>query len=374
MRSPSEEVRCSSSSSLRMEERLCWISLKDFNETDYSQPRSIRKLWQWKDTVLGNGHDYFVPRPNAIQSIQNAIQNTNYMTEENRMIIQHCSVMSNCARLDILLQVHTNNTTTTTNDVLKHVARVLSHQLSLSTTTTTTSSWKEMIGNALDLPGMVRTFDSSSSSSSGREEEQVVIQEISSQLQMNWNITEIITHYCEVASGLAHRPNRPTRKVQFRPYSSRDAHILLQLKRTLALCHSSRLAQVYKIALTCGKAMRSDPYFQPLRPYSNSNTKIPSTLHTNMTTYAHQTILQPIVQKESMRFLQINPIIAFQQQLQTDLPHIHRNDLTNKEIKSILHSIYHQLRTTQQPLSSTQYEQLLSQIKQQQNVIRNNNK
>ena len=332
------------------DEKLCWVSLKDFNETDYSQPRSIRELWKWKDTVLGNGHDYFVPRPNAIQSIQNAI-----ITTCEGIKIQDCSVMSNCARLDILLIV--TNTTTTTNDVSKHVARVLSQQLSSSSTSS--SRWKQMIGNALDLPGMVKK--------SSTIWDEKVVKEICSQLQVDWNVTDIIYHYCEVASGLAHRPNRPHRKVQFRPYSSRDAHILLQLKRTLALCSSSsRLAQVYKIALTCGKAIRSDPYFQPLRPYSNSNTNIPSTLHVNMTTYAHETILQPMVQKESMRFVPKNPIISFQQQLQSDLPHFNLHDNNNQHIKSTLHSIYHQLRTTQQPLSSTQYQQLLSKIKQQQ--------
>jgi hypothetical protein len=45
--------------------------------------------------------------------------------------------------------------------------------------------------------------------------------------------TDICRHLCLIAAGLATRPNRPHRTVIFRPFSSRDAHILLQFKRTL---------------------------------------------------------------------------------------------------------------------------------------------
>jgi hypothetical protein len=42
----------------------------------------------------------------------------------------------------------------------------------------------------------------------------------------------VLYHLSLVAAGMADRPRRPDRDTIFRPFSSRDAHVLLQLKRT----------------------------------------------------------------------------------------------------------------------------------------------
>jgi hypothetical protein len=82
----------------------------------------------------------------------------------------------------------------------------------------------------------------------------------------------MVHHLCLVAVGLAPRPRRPNREIVFRPFSSRDAHILLQLKRTADIITSSPhwtkpsqnmlpktsyLLTLLQFALRAGKAARN---------------------------------------------------------------------------------------------------------------------
>jgi hypothetical protein len=69
---------------------------------------------------------------------------------------------------------------------------------------------------------------------------------------------DICHHLCLVASGMAVHPKYPLKKVEFRPFSSRDAHITWQLKRTLELAFKgSKLQLILQSALSAGKACRN---------------------------------------------------------------------------------------------------------------------
>ena len=48
----------------------------------------IRRLWEWKDNVLGDGRDYFVPRPNTLSALNQLLREQLQATE--------CVVLSNC--------------------------------------------------------------------------------------------------------------------------------------------------------------------------------------------------------------------------------------------------------------------------------------
>lgn len=98
-----------------------------------------------------------------------------------------------------------------------------------------------------------------------------------------------------IAGGLAPRPNRPDREVIFRPYSSREAHILLQLKRTVEVVSVAdegeperiddrkqgknfirgRIKTLLDGALSAGKAARNEaivPEITQLKEYGSDGT------------------------------------------------------------------------------------------------------
>ncbi len=59
----------------------------------------------------------------------------------------------------------------------------------------------------------------------------------------------------KVAAGMAPRASRPDRPVLFRPFSSRDAHIMLQLKRTAEVdSQYPRMKIILDAVLNAGKA------------------------------------------------------------------------------------------------------------------------
>jgi len=137
------------------------ISLPSKNDT-YTLPgeKLVRECWKWKDTALGDGRDYFVPRPRALKAFQSlfvgmeitvicsdggesdasmleiALQLPSIQSEDNvevsipmdcigfskelqqstssrentcsqTFVIDECVTLSNCARLDILLVLKT---------------------------------------------------------------------------------------------------------------------------------------------------------------------------------------------------------------------------------------------------------------------------
>jgi hypothetical protein len=81
---------------------------------------------------------------------------------------------------------------------------------------------------------------------------------------------DVCQHLCRVASGVAKRPSRPGREVPFRPFSSRDAHVMLQIKRTVEVTKGARVRALFDASLQAGKAARDPsmvPELVPLKPY-----------------------------------------------------------------------------------------------------------
>lgn len=321
-------------------------------DDSFLQPseKLVRDCWRWKDTVLGDGRDYFVPRPRALKAFQGLFvgmeieifytkeefgsrgggmitgnpndmrrssaneNNVGVEANENKVsfcpwkvslkmpsfdkernlafifhippesqnsnnyqmplepeltsesfIIEECAALSNCARLDVILVLR-RKTVNVSNFNSKHseamsmeaaktaalyaVANNLEQQVKSQQSKPTSFLQRSGFSSWFDLPGAVDTdILSLSSTKTATTKTNITATRTSPILQLTMKDTHIIPlayrltslegapsiihHLALVAGGLSPRPNRPDREVIFRPYSSRDAHILLQLKRTV---------------------------------------------------------------------------------------------------------------------------------------------
>ena len=292
------------------------ISLPPKNDTFALPGESlVRECWRWKDTALGDGRDYFVPRPRALKafhslfvgmeislvsgigtntnnagddlnvplevvlklpsynyevgknpeevriplndnmSMQQSPSNNEFNSSSETFVVDECAALSNCARLDVILVLkrvksqsgdeRINNSTIMQNTILSQAGRMiaaryavaynLQQQIYSQRTKTTTLLERTGLTSWLDLPGAINIEKKNESpiSNTLRQEQYTEIDRLSQRLTSLEGARFISTHLSLIAGGLAPRPNRPDREVIFRPYSSRDAHILLQLKRTV---------------------------------------------------------------------------------------------------------------------------------------------
>jgi len=218
-------------------QQLYLFSLNWIQESnpEYFQKKDVRRLWEWKDTTLGDGRDFFVPKPKTLMALQQYLL-------KNIPSLMECSIISNCARLEVLCSCSCIPSPTTDNGELAKAdgnqKQLLAHGLSNCFITQTDHQkilsknrniWAKFLTQFpvnVDNPKSILTM------------EPPVIDPLKpiSYYDSWWNVTmgseAILTHICQVAAGMASRPRRPSRPVIFRPFSSRDAHILLQLKRT----------------------------------------------------------------------------------------------------------------------------------------------
>ena len=189
----------------------------------------------------------------------------NSNNNENDDYWKECVVLSNCARFEILV-VTADNTgdddeapSSCRAVEVDTVARRISSRLLCQVASHQQQSWRRQfqLQLPLDWPGMIDphahdnhqhklqiedALSSASSSSQHHNHHHRASSSSSSllsvpELSRHWTVRTgpraVATHLSLVAAGLAPRPRRPDRPVVFQPFSSRDAHILLQFKRTL---------------------------------------------------------------------------------------------------------------------------------------------
>jgi hypothetical protein len=226
--------------------------------------KSVADIWRWKDSVLGDGRDFFVPKPNTLRALQSYL----LRHDKSRCFeISECVVLSNCARFEIMLVVKDNGITQTAHQqltelVVLDISYLLIHQV--QTHLKNKNYFVTSATAVFDWPGLIHSKPHPSDDNALLQPE---IQEVCK----NWTILSgsrnIMHHLCLVAAGLATRPRRPHRDIVFQPFSSRDAHILLQLKRTVDIVSdvkgsstvklSSHLLTLLKFAIQAGKAARN---------------------------------------------------------------------------------------------------------------------
>jgi hypothetical protein len=204
--------------------------------------RTVADVWRWKDAVLGDGRDFFVPKPKTLQALQQRMAATTGCDE--------VVVLSNCARLEVLIVCEGDPASLISREILRQVEHHRTHphriQLQLGWDVPTCIVTDSNIPVDHESKGFTvdTTFDQR-------------VQELSNYWTHLSSPQEISHHLCLIAAGMATRPRRPGRPMPFRPFSSRDAHVLLQLKRTLDICHGKKTTLLLKGALEAGKAVRN---------------------------------------------------------------------------------------------------------------------
>jgi len=270
-------------------------------------PPILRQVWKWKDDTLGNGRDYILPKPRALRDFNSLLvgqsftfledndNNSNGGGKKRKVVVEECATLSNCARMDVLLSTKiittssSNNTTeeedgtllpiTTSKEAVRCiVSNVLAQQVYSqlkggSSSTTSSSSWKNDLKRFFDLPGAVivdnnnnnnnapKTTTTSSPNTKRNKQYQSDIQELYTSLKSTSLPIKIITHFAYIAAGMPKsHPSRPTSShvITFRPYSSRDAHILCQMKRSIEVSDGTKVTLILQEALRAGKACRDE--------------------------------------------------------------------------------------------------------------------
>jgi hypothetical protein len=252
------------------------LSLQYLDDKDTNNHRLLSKrlkdVWKWKDAVLGDGRISFLPNHKSLKQFQSVfMKRSNKGSSRNRrktpsisdfvVNIEECAIVSNCARLEILLVV----SMTSMNDNLDYNQRLRALE----------SILKRAVSNTLlDQVSFYQSF-----SFHDILKQQIQKLDLQTVLDCDVNICEspapstihdlykywthvqgteaVCHHLCLVAAGMATRPNRPSQPVEFRPFSSRDSHILLQLKRTLSVSTGKTCQKILQCALTAGKACRN---------------------------------------------------------------------------------------------------------------------
>ena len=260
----------------------------------FSKP--VKDVWRWKDSVLGDGRDFFVPKPKTLTALNRLLTTSCSSVEE-------CSVVSNCARFEIIVWGQEN--TTTIQEQVSHclAAQVLSYQ----------KRPFPILQDQLSRLDSPRLIDSDAVFCN----DEGIVNDIATHWTCLTGIEAVCHHLCLVAAGMAIRPNRPDKKVPFRPFASRDAHILLQLKRTPT--EGSRVKLLLDAALSSGKAARDPnqvPELKPLRDYGTGNSKYsidpPAALTDAAAQAALRLAIEPTVQDclERLNAMSMSDVIA----------------------------------------------------------------
>jgi len=217
------------------------LSLQASTDERFSKP--VKQVWEWKDAVLGDGLDKFVPKPQTLTALQD-------------LLPHDASVISNCARFEIVVSCSRG---IAVEKCRKEISRIV----------------LEQARNCKGQTSLFRKFDRPEDILEDIEEP--VDDADVDQVDGFWTIIEgheaVCRHLCTVACGMALRPSRPGRDVPFRPFSSRDAHVMQQIKRASDISPNPRLFQA---ALKAGKRARNENFItelDELRQYGTGNTK-----------------------------------------------------------------------------------------------------
>ena len=168
-----------------------------------------------KNTQTSLDNDIVIDVPSSSKYITNnttpssSSYNTNNAKaaiEETIFTIEECSVISTCARMDIIFVLQSD----TNNDILKQIAT------------------QYLVAYTIQQQLHFTSYQST-------KEQEKEVHLIANELKHIEGSRSISTHLCLVACGLATRPDKSTSEVIFRPFDSQDAHILLQMKRSVEI-------------------------------------------------------------------------------------------------------------------------------------------
>ena len=335
---------------------LQWSEIDNKNNESFS--KMVYDIWKWKDMVLGDGRDYFLPKSNTLRALQKyIIQQTNIEIPKSNVgqntvaySLSECVILSNCARFEVMIVVDTVNVIDDDNlEEMRHQFRQQLQDRVVSDLSlllyAQVQSYNQNNRNSNNIFASTTSFmdrpdviDMNAMVTLHRNDPNVItngynssrdvtrqIQEMHKYWNVLSNVTDIISHLCDITVGIASRPRRPDRMVPFRPFSSRDAHILLQFKRTTDIAtttksskatsstnsnskkHSNRILLLLQYAIRAGKAARNPqrvPILNTLRQQygetGNSNKYDiipPQSVMDQVLQSVHEIVIQPTVQE-----------------------------------------------------------------------------
>jgi hypothetical protein len=255
----------------------------------------VKRLWEWKDDVLGDGRDFFVPRPNTLKML-------NELLRQQITGATECLVLSNCARFDVIVVAldgddRTTNKSGNTAKDEDTLFQQVRHQLTQALMQQYTY-YKARLKQKQIIFSLTKLFEGSGGGDNpkrlwldpptlpsyekdgatfGSTDHKIDIKTLTSNIQSLRGPESIARYLCRVAVGLQPQGRRPDRQVVFRPYSSRDAHVMLQLKRTAEIADKQpRIKALLDVALQSGKAARDAtmvPAILSLKKYADSSSR-----------------------------------------------------------------------------------------------------
>ena len=152
----------------------------------------VTSVWRWKDTVLGNGQDFFVPKPKTLRALQACFTGLDELV-----------IISNCARLELLIVCDDE-------DPKEMISRELLHQVKYH------QAHPHQIPLSLgwDVPSCI-----DDAPCPGSEQRNSVPWNHVQDLLRHWTHLQdpqaIARHLCLIAAGMALRPRRPGRPTIF---------------------------------------------------------------------------------------------------------------------------------------------------------------
>jgi hypothetical protein len=248
-------LTCSPSQTSTIKSSIHLLSLKCPSDDFGLFSKQVKDVWEWKDEMLGDGRDFFAPNQKALKKLQDVLMKHINGSTDFAITLDECAILSNCARFEILLVVsyehliQSNDCRATQDQQLDEILKnSVSNSIMAQVEFHQTLSDQQR-NNKLDQPDLIQEGETFPTARGTHD------------LQNYWNhingTNDVCHHLCLVASGMAVYPKWPLRYVEFRPFSSRDAHISWQLKRTLELASGSKLQLILQSALVSGKACRN---------------------------------------------------------------------------------------------------------------------
>jgi hypothetical protein len=101
------------------------VHLLSLKESD--KEKQVRQVWKWKDAVLGDGRDFFVPKPKTLTALNC------YIVNKIERVLE-CSAVSNCARFELLLLVDDTKKSESQRQEFTSIEQEVSQCLTIPTT------------------------------------------------------------------------------------------------------------------------------------------------------------------------------------------------------------------------------------------------
>ena len=212
-----------------------------YNETMSKTNLHVQKLKNWKEYCLGDGGVYFDQRPKALKALNQylcrylSVRLQKELEEKcyGRIESVEVAVLSTCARFEILIAVASQSKSSNNEieDVRKSVVKeatinAIVNQIQLQNRRLSYRIQKVLPFNLMDRPSRIIQGKDEHKERKDYKVDAPLKNIIADKLLVFNENDEAIKRMCLIAAGLQDRPI-------FRPFSSRDAHIMQQLKRTM---------------------------------------------------------------------------------------------------------------------------------------------